>query len=177
MSFLSSRTLGLADRDLRGLDDALSERGVTLISGLFVDERPPGGLLGLVDWRMNGDISRRCLDGWVTGVDGERVLMPGRVGLSAERLVVMGLGFRSGFDEGRYTRAIRAFVDVLVGLGPRRVVLELPGRHVGAIEPLTAMTGLVEAIEARRQDFEVESVVVVDDRAAQKAWDTKGRRR
>ncbi len=177
-AFSSGRAFGVADLDLRGLDDALVERGITLVSGLFVDERPPHGLLGLVDWRTSGHLSRLCLDGRLTGVEGERVLLPGRPRLPVERIVVLGLGFRSSFDEARYQNALETLVDVLVGLRPRRAVIELPGRHAGLVEPVPALTQLFAAIEAHPEPFEVESLVVVDDRSAQKLWaENRGKRR
>lgn len=183
-SFSSGRSLGVADLDLRGLDDALVDRGVTLVAGLFVDERPPHGLLGLVDFRTCGHLSRLCLDGRLTGVEGERVLLPGRPRLPAERIVTLGLGFRASFDEARYEKAVAGLVDVLVGLRPRRAVVELPGRHVApggppsVVDPVAAMTAFFAAIEAHPEPLEVESLVVVDDRAAQKAWaDARGKRR
>lgn len=180
---LTGRALGVADLDLRGLDDSLVDRGVTLVGSLFVDERPPHGLLGLVDWRMCGHLSRLCLDGRLTGVEGERVLLPGRPRLPAERIVVLGLGFRASFDEQRYGKAVASLVDVLVGLRPRRAVVELPGRTsapTGAapLEPVAAMSAFFAAVEAHPAPLEVESLVVVDDRAAQKAWaDARGKRR
>lgn len=182
--FSTGRALGVADLDLRGLDDTLVDRGVTLVASLFVDERPPHGLLGLVDFRTCGHLSRLCLDGRITGVEGERVLLPGRPRLPAERIVVLGLGFWSSFDEPRYAKAVASLVDVLVGLRPRRAVVELPGRHglssagPPPIEPVAAMSAFFAAVEAHPAPLEVESLVVVDDRAAQKAWaDARGKRR
>lgn len=63
-----------------------------LVATLFETERPPRGVTGLVDWRLNGFISRMILNGTVSGTYEESVLVPLHRRLPARRLLMLGLG-------------------------------------------------------------------------------------
>ena len=52
---------------LRALDGASTE---LLACGMWEDERPMRGLLGLVDWRMAGRLSSLAKSGFLTGALG-----------------------------------------------------------------------------------------------------------
>lgn len=70
--------------------DTLNREGLVL--GFFSDERPPKGLCGFVDWRLNGMISRELARGRISGEFMEKILIatPPRIG--ASKIVLWGMG-------------------------------------------------------------------------------------
>jgi len=63
-----------------------------LVLGLFSDERPPRGYCGLIDWRLNGMISKELAGGRITGSLMEKVLIaPNRRTLSS-KVLLWGFG-------------------------------------------------------------------------------------
>jgi hypothetical protein len=127
--------------ELRKLDEVGTE---VLACGLFSDERPPHGTLGLVDWRLAGQVSRLLSRGWVRGARGEVVMMPLRPKLPFDKVIVFGLGDRASFDEAAFRATIESMLATMEGLSARSAVVELPGRHVGALTAEHAADILLE---------------------------------
>ncbi len=116
--------------DLAALDQIGTE---VLVAGLLADEQPPRGVAGLVDWRLAGTISRLIVRGFATGSVGEVVLVQGKPRLPFEKILLLGLGARDQFDEDVFQTVTERLLRVLEGLRARTAVVELPGRHFGAI--------------------------------------------
>lgn len=147
------------ERELHALDAVAGE---ILVAALHSDERPPGGVLSLIDWRMSGRISRHCIGGFLSGAPGERFLLPGRPRISFDKLLLVGMGERSAVDEPAVREAITAMVDALAGLGVRRAAIDLPGRHRGVVTPSRALELLESVLSSRRSSLE--TISVIDDR-------------
>ncbi len=123
--------------DLRRLDVL---RGEALCAGLFEDEAPPAGVLGLVDWRLAGRLSTAIASGRLRGVRGEVALLPVGQAFPFDKLFVLGLGPRERFDEGARDEAMDSLLRVLSRAGVRSVAVAIPGRSV-------AQEGLEAAVE------------------------------
>ncbi len=117
-------TLGFCPISLRALDEREAD---VLALTLFSDERPLRGLIGLVDWRMCGAISRWVRSGFVSGDWGERVLVPSNGRLNFPRLLLMGLGAREAYRADRARAAAQAAVAVTAGLNGRALAVGLFG--------------------------------------------------
>jgi hypothetical protein len=63
-----------------------------LVLGFFSDEKPPRGFCGLVDWRLNGAISRELAAGRITGASGEQVVFAFSRRLPMARVLLLGMG-------------------------------------------------------------------------------------
>jgi hypothetical protein len=63
-----------------------------LALGFFEDGRPLKGTTGWVDWRLNGKLSRFCIDGKLTGAWGETTLIPSAGRMSPRLILLLGLG-------------------------------------------------------------------------------------
>jgi len=165
--------LGWVERDLRALDRSVDDasRGELCIGTLFQDERPPPGVLSLCDFRLGGRLSHLCLSGFITGTTGEKVLLPVRVKFPFEKVLVVGLGPRAQFDEAAYRAAVGWILDAVEGLCVRRVAVDLPGRHAGAIDAPRAVELFDEAVAARAasQRLLLDGAAIIDDRDAQRA--------
>lgn len=165
--------IGFIERDLRALDAATGEIVVTPI---YEDERPPGGALSLLDWRMNGRLSRHLLGGFLTGARGERFLVPGRPRIGFDKILMIGMGPREG-DEAAARETLEVMIDALAKLEVRRAAIELPGRHRGVVAPVRALEILGSVLAGRASSLE--TVSVIDDREMSRAVEnriTPGRR-
>ena len=161
--------LSWAERDLRALDRLAGE---IVVCSMFEGERPPQGISGLLDWRLGGLLSRLCLDGFLTGAHDELMLVPGRPRVAFDKIVIIGLGPRAGFDVARYETATAKVLRVLDDLGVRRVTIDLPGRHAGAIDASTSLQKLAHLVGISGDappPRDLESITVIDDGEGQRA--------
>ncbi|MBN2192733.1 MAG: leucyl aminopeptidase [Polyangiaceae bacterium] len=126
---------------LRRLDLAGTE---VLVACLAANERPPHGVSGLVDWRLAGRVSRLIESGFVTGAVGEVLLVPGKPKLPFDKILFFGIGPAVAFDERVFRAVVDQMLTTLEGLRSRTAVVELPGRHLDAIEPQRAADILLE---------------------------------
>lgn len=148
--------------DLRRLDSLKSE---ALSLPFFADERPLRGALGLVDWRLSGQISRLILRGRISGAAREKVLVPARPKLPFEKLFLFGLGQREAFDETVFEEAVRQLLDTLSRARVRASVCALPGRSLGLLEPERAMELF---LRISGPALEQDEITLVEDAEAQK---------
>jgi hypothetical protein len=131
--------------ELRRLDEANVE---VCACTIWSDVRPVQGLAGLLDWRLAGRLSTLLASGFVTGEAGETLLLPGKPHVPFEKVLVMGLGKRSGFGDGAFREAVQSVARALGGLRVRRAVVELPGRADGLVEPEQAVAMMLECLGA-----------------------------
>lgn len=89
--------------------------------------------------------------GFATGDAGEVLLVPGKPKLPFDKIVLFGIGRIASFDEPAYRTAVGKILATLEGLRARTAVVELPGRHVGAIPPERAADILLEMASSRRE--------------------------
>jgi hypothetical protein len=152
--------------DLLSLGELKTE---ALCLPLTTDERPLRGPQGLVDWRLSGRISQLLVRGSLTGERGERVLMPARPRMFAERLLWVGTGASAGLDEAGFRAAIHDVLVCVRGLRVRTAALVFPGRVQERIGAAEAMAWFFDAVA----DFEadIDEVTVIDKREAQRAME------
>jgi leucyl aminopeptidase len=132
---------------------------------LWSDERPLRGFAGLLDWRMGGRLSALLKSGFVSGEVGETLLVPGKPHVPFEKVLLVGLGARSGFGDGGFRRAVLHIARALEGMRVRRAVVELPGRATGMVEPEQAITMTLECVGASPEH---DAWWLVEDAASQK---------
>lgn len=141
--------------DLRRLDEVGTE---IIACGFFADERPPHGTLGLIDWRTAGWLSRFLQRGRMKGTLGEVSMLALRPKLPFDKAIVFGLGERASFDEAAYRATISLMLATFEGLFARSAVVELPGRHVGALTAEHAADIALE-LAAERPDHDVWTLI------------------
>ena len=130
-------------RDLRHLDEVSAE---IVTCGVYRDERPLAGLAGLLDWRLAGRLSRLAKDGFLLGEVGELLAMPVRPQLPFDKLIVAGLGPRTGFGDGTFREVLARTMLALEGLNAKNAIVELPGRGDEAISPERAADLLLDVL-------------------------------
>ena len=147
--------------DLRRIEQLKSE---ALCVGMFADERPPRGALGLVDWRLCGWVSRLMQSGRLSGAVGETLMLPPRPRLPFDRLLVFGLGPRDEFDAGRFEDVTERLLRTLDRAAVRASVCDLPGRRILPVE--TAMSVFLRVASRHGEQDEM---TLIEDPEAQKA--------
>src|SRR6516162_1482331 len=73
---------------------------------IWSDERPARGFAGLIDWQLGGRLHALLKAGFVRGERGEALLVPGKPHVPFEKVLVVGLGRRSAFDDAAFRDAI-----------------------------------------------------------------------
>lgn len=110
-----------------------------LLLPLFVEDRPPQGALGLVDYRMAGKISALIAEGRISAELCAAYALPGRPGLNFERVVVVGAGPIAEFHATTGERVIERMLEAADELKTARATIELPGRAREVLSAEVAM--------------------------------------
>jgi len=97
-----------------------------MVAAVFEDERPPGGLAGLLDWYLCGLLSELLIEGKVTGREGEMLLLATQGRITCSKFVGVGLG-RSGAESDLLPRLLSEVVERVCGLQVRTVAMEIFG--------------------------------------------------
>jgi hypothetical protein len=131
------------------------------------DVRPLRGAAGLLDWRLNGQLSSCLRDERFHGTVGEKLLLPTRrVPWSA--VLAVGIGDSSALDDDRVRSAASLILATARGLGQRRLAIAPPGRDLcrGPAELDRVVALLLSELLARGNDLR--ALTVVDTTAALK---------
>lgn len=160
--------------DLRKLDRT---RADAIAVAVCEDERPLRGATGLLDWRLNGWLSKLVARRWITGRFGEKVLVPCAGRLPCDGIVLVGAGPSAALDCARAGQALDLTFEVLDGLRVRHAVLALPGRTWPLLDAEAVMSVASSRLLA---PHEQDSLIVIDDpdqhRAMQRALENEKRR-
>lgn len=130
--------------------DKIASRNLAL--GLFSDERPPRGAGGLIDWRLNGLISREIIRGRITGGFQEACVLFYPERIKAEAILFYGLGDTRAITRRRLYEAGRDMTSVMIKMFRPDFTLNIPTPShtcldVAAITE-ALLTGCFEAISA-----------------------------
>ena len=150
--------------------DLDSVEGDLLVVPVFDDDRPPRGLAGLVDWRMDGLLSRMRLaaDGGESdnphyrelvlapfGAEkDDKLLFPAGSKLPYFTVVVMGLGSRKKYDGARYREVVKRIAQSVVSLNVKSLTLQLPGWKAAGLPARRACEVFVSELLSLRKSGE-----------------------
>ncbi|MFH1437047.1 MAG: M17 family peptidase N-terminal domain-containing protein [Pseudomonadota bacterium] len=126
---------------------------------VFEDVKPLCGLAGIVDWRLNGMISRLLIDGSLRGTGMENFLIPVRSRLSVEKLFGFGLGRVADFSIDRVEETLYETFRTLNKASVHSTALMLPGRSENRYAFDEAGDILKRAL---KQDFDLDELVIAD---------------
>jgi len=97
-----------------------------LVTGFFMDERPLGGSTGLIDWRLNGMLSRLLIEKRLGGSWKETTLIPSQGRVIPRMLLLLGLGERREYSYLRVRELSVHLLETLKKLDALDVCLSLP---------------------------------------------------
>jgi len=123
-----------------------SQDAELLLLPLFLEERPPRGLLGAIDWRFGGRISRLIAEGAISAERGSLGLLPARRKLPlVDKLLIAGMGSMDGFSAATFNELLGEIAAGIESLAIRSLALALPGRSLGLIEASAAFDALIDS--------------------------------
>ncbi|MDP2853537.1 MAG: hypothetical protein Q8O28_04725 [Smithellaceae bacterium] len=120
-----------------------------LVLGYFSDEKPPRGICGLMDWRLNGMISWEIKQGHINGEFKEKVVIPYPQRIGSELLFLFGLGNLTDLSYDRIYTVAYEIAGAIDAMKLREFAFDLPGE--GRSELTTA--GMLEAMMTGFFDF------------------------
>lgn len=113
-----------------------------LALGIFSDEKPPRGICGFIDWRLNGFISREMKDGRILGEFQEKVIIPFPGRISTEIILLCGLGPLAEFTYERIYTSAYEIAGAVDGMLLNNFAFDLPGENRSAL----TTAGIVETM-------------------------------
>lgn len=134
------------------MDIILSKEGVdvqecdVLVTGFFVDERPLGGTAGLIDWRLNGMLSRLLIEKKLTGAWKETTLIPSQGRVTPRMILLLGLGAVTEYNYFRVRKLSADLLDTLKKLDVLDVCLSFPHEERYQVDCGKLAEILIEAI-------------------------------
>ncbi len=125
------------------------QRHRCLVLGFFSDEKPPRGVCGLMDWRLNGMISLEIKQGHVSGDFKEKVAIPYPERIGSELLFLFGMGSLVDLSYDRIYTAAYEIAGAVDAMKLTEFAFDLPGE--GRSKLNTA--GILEAMMTGYFDF------------------------
>lgn len=126
------------------VQDVLAYRGDAVIVNLFEGVKQPGGATGAVDQALNGLISQAIALGEFRGKAGTTLLLHTQGKLTAERVLVAGLGKQEQFGLESVRSVVGHGLRVLRRHGCRRVGTILHGTGMGGLGVKEASQAITE---------------------------------
>lgn len=120
-----------------------------LALGIFADEKPPRGICGFIDWRLNGMISREIKQGRIGGEYAEKIVIPFPRRIGAEILFLFGLGNVTQINYDKIYNAAYTIAQSVDGMSLNSFAFDLYGE--GRFNLVTS--NIVEAIITGMFDF------------------------
>jgi hypothetical protein len=124
---------------------------------LFVDQRPLVGAAGLLDWRLDGEVTRMLQAGRVSGARGEQLVVRAGAKLKAQWVLLLGSGKRGECSERHMKTLLKELWQSCGRAGFKRIGVALP---LDFQEGLAASEGLAAIPEELNVQY-----LFVDDAA------------
>ncbi len=101
--------------------DALT--GESLVALYFSDQKPVEGPAALLDWRLDGQLTKMLIDGQVRGRAGEHVMLQNNGKLKADWILFVGGGKWHGLCQETHASLVRHMLGVARQVGFKDVAL------------------------------------------------------
>ena len=100
--------------------------GEVLVVPLFEDQRPLAGPVAVVDWRLDGAVTRMIMAGELSGRQGEVLALPTNAKFAAPWLMLAGCGRWRTLDSRGYPALGARLLKLATRSGIRELALCLP---------------------------------------------------
>ena len=95
------------------------------VATFFDDVRPLQGTSALVDWRLNGRLSRLILDERISGDFLETLMIPLGGRLKAQQLLLFGLGASPAWNEKRLSKLFKTIIKKSTRMNYQQIMFSL----------------------------------------------------
>ncbi len=127
--------------------------GEAVVALYFMDQLPLVGPAALLDWRMDGQLTRMLLDGQVKGKAGEHVVLENNGKLKADWVLFVGGGKWQGLCAETYASLVKHMVEVARQAGFKNTSLCLALHEDADAEVLHTLVNAV--LEGQNDDVTV----------------------
>jgi hypothetical protein len=117
-----------------------------LALGIFADEKPPRGICGLIDWRLNGMISSEIKQGRISGEFKEKIVIPFPQRIGAEMLLLFGLGNSHDINYDKIYNAAYLITETVCGLSLHSFAFEICGEDRSSLVTSNITEAMVTGI-------------------------------
>lgn len=93
----------------------------------FLDQRPLRSSTGLIDWRLNGRVSRLLEQGHLSGREGDSLLVPTEGRMMADNLLLFGMGASEDWEATPPESRFEPWIKKLAKLQHRTWLLSFSG--------------------------------------------------
>ncbi|PLX72941.1 MAG: hypothetical protein C0614_13265 [Desulfuromonas sp.] len=121
-----------------------------VVAPFFEDQRPLLGPSALLDWRLDGQVTRMLLGHSVSGKFGEQLVLRNNGKLKADWVLLIGGGAWRSLDQDRYRQLVQRAVKALIRAGAREPALCFPQRAGVSLEMLTRDIGDLLSLQSQR---------------------------
>lgn len=114
-----------------------------LVLGCFSDEKPPRGVCGLMDWRLNGMLSREIKQHHITGEFKEKVAIPHPDRAGCDLMLLFGMGPVADLS---YDRIYDAAYDTMGTVDKMKIwdfAFDVPGEGRSALTTAGALEAMI----------------------------------
>jgi hypothetical protein len=98
----------------------------------FEDQRPLRGPCAVLDWRLDGQLTRALLEGQLKGRAGEHVIFQNNAKLKSDWALFVGGGKWAGLGQATYAALVRHLLTISWRAGFRNLSLCLPVLEEGS---------------------------------------------
>ena len=117
-----------------------------LALGIFADEKPPRGICGLIDWRLNGMISSEIKQGRIRGEFKEKIVIPFPQRIGAEMLLLCGLGNSHDIIYDKIYNAAYLIAESVDGMSLHSFAFEICGEDRSSLVTSNIAEAMVTGI-------------------------------
>jgi len=110
--------------------------GEVIVAFIFTDQKPVRGAAALLDWRLNGILTRNLLEGTLDGVIGQRLVVMGGHRVNADWVMFFGCGTAQSLDAIQLENLLGQILVLLQQAGFRRVALAITSPFKGEQDAL-----------------------------------------
>ena len=97
-----------------------------LVTTYFQDLGSPKGPTGMIDWRLNGFLSRSIVDKRITGSKGEITLIPLNQKFETQRMILVGLGKWKEYTISELRLMLPNIQKAVMQMNPAHVCICIP---------------------------------------------------
>lgn len=120
-----------------------------LALGIFADEKPPRGICGFIDWRLNGMISSEIKQGRISGEYKEKIVIPFPRRIGSEMLLLFGLGNSYDINYDKIYNAAYIIAEAVERMALHSFAFEICGEDRSSL----VTSNIVEAMVTGIFDF------------------------
>ncbi len=103
--------------------------GESVVALYFSDQKPVDGPAALLDWRLDGQLTRMLIDGQIRGRAGEHVMLQNNGKLKADWILFVGGGKWHGLCQETHASLVRHMLSVACQAGFKDVSLSFLPHH------------------------------------------------